>query len=373
MHYDISELLHRLANAGASAEANTNLRSDLMDLAKFCQIVPHNNYLLEAVACHLTREVQMIFGTASLIVALTETGRRQVFFAVIARLEAAGKLDGLKAHEEKRLQLVKSLLQSASADLITEHYGSCPAGFLRMLARLGDHARPLQVYLGLHQLADEVPGVAHEVLSETQKTGIPDQLVEVLMALPRKTVAVRLARQFNDASDYQRFMDLYCILTGEQELAGKHRTRLCSGRKPGDLLQDLYLALPFPQPAIAAPGLHHISNGAELVSVAKTFRNCLAGFTAEALRGEHQYYVWSKKDAPPLVIRIRNEAPFGWFLCEVKLARNERAPLALRQELQALLKHCGVRTQGAVRAMMDCYQEYDFTEITDELPDLEAA
>lgn len=373
MHDILSNRLARLATAASSPEAKKALKSELMELAKLCQIVPQNHYLLEAVAGPLTPAVQLVFGAASLIVALTETSRRQVYFAVIAQLQNSGDLNSLDASEEKRRRLVEQLILSSSADLIAAYYGSCPKGFLRILTRIGDRARPADLYVDLHKLVTDVPGMANELLSITHKKPLSNDIIEVLMNMSRSVAAVRLAQQFDDVFDYERFINLYQILTANEELSEEHRARMCNGEKPGHLLDAIYLDLPFPEPSIAVPGLRHVKNGAELVRVAKTFKNCLSGFVAEALKGEHQYYVWSKKDAPEVVVCIQNEAPFGWFLSETKLEGNQRVPSALKRELKNLLEHCGVRTVGSVEDMMRPHRHPVEIDDFEHLFDLDAA
>jgi hypothetical protein len=86
-----------------------------------------------------------------------------------------------------------------------------------------------------------------------------------------------------------------------------------------------------------------------------------------------QYYIWSKKDAPNVVICIQNEAPFGWFLSEMKLANNERVPGALKRELKSLLEHCGVRTIGSVEDMMRPHRHPMHVDDFEHLFDLDAA
>lgn len=373
MHDILSNRLVRLATAASSPEAKKSLKSELMELAKLCQIVPQNHYLLEAVAGPLTPAVQLVFGAASLVVSLTEMSRRQVYFAVIAQLQTSGELDALEASDEKRRRLIERLILSSSADLIAEHYGSCPKGFLRILTRIGDRARPAEFYINLHKLVADVPGVAQELLSITHKKPLSNEMVAVLMNMTPSVDAVRLAKQFDDVFEYERFINLYQILTKSEALSPEHRTRICIGEKPGHLLEAIYLDLPFPEAAIAAPGLRHVKNGNELVRVAKTFKNCLSGFVAEALKGEHQYYVWSKKDAPEVVVCIQNEAPFGWFLSETKLEDNQRVPSALKRELKNLLELCGVRTVGSVEDMMRPHRHPVEIDDFEHLFDLDAA
>lgn len=373
MHDILSARLARLSSAASSDDAKQSFKSDLMDLAKLCQIVPQNDYLLHTVAGPMADVVKLVFGAAALIVALTETSRRQVYFAVLAQLQVTGQLDRLEADEPKRRALLESLILSGSADLVAAHYGTCPKGYLRLLSRLGDRARLPDIYVALHELLCDVPALAQELLGVTNGTVLTDEMVDVMANLPRGSDAVRLAQHFNDLGEYERFIDLYYVLTGHDTLTDAHRLRLSSGEKPSHLLEALYLDLPFPLPAIAAPGLRHIGSGAELVGVAKKFKNCLAIFVTEALKGLHQYYVWSRKGAPAVVLCIQNEAPFGWYLSEMKLANNRSVRGDLKAEVLSLLEHCGVRTGASVENMMRRHRSTDEQIDFDDLFDLDAA
>lgn len=373
MHDILSARLARLANATTSTEARKSLKSELLDLAKLCQIVPTHDYLIDTVAGPLAPVVQLVFGSAALIVALTERSRRQVYFAIVAQLQTTGQLQDLEASEDKRRKLMERLILASSADLIAEHFGSCPHGFLRLLTRIGERARPAELYLDLHKLLTESPGLAKELLSVTQKAALTTNLLSVILHVPRGADVARLAQRFDDIAEYERFIDMYRILTGHAALDAKHRARLCAGERPSHLLDALYLAMPFPAPAIAAPGLRYVKNGVELVRVAKTYRNCLSGFVAEALKGEHQYYIWTKKGAPSVVLCLHNEAPFGWFLAEMREADNARVSGPLKHEVKALLAHCGVRTAGSIEDLMRPHRYLADLNDYEELFDLDAA
>jgi hypothetical protein len=106
------------------------LKSELFELAKLCQIVSINSYLLDAVAAPMTPAVHFVFGAASLFLTLTELSRSQGYFAVIAHLQSTGQIDPLKASTEKRRNLIERLILASSSDLIAEHFGSCPTGYL---------------------------------------------------------------------------------------------------------------------------------------------------------------------------------------------------------------------------------------------------
>jgi hypothetical protein len=373
MHDILSARLARLTNTAASPQAQKSLKSDLLDLAKLCQVVPQNDFLLDTVAGPLVSAVKSVFGAAALIVVLTETSRRQVYFAVLARLQAMGGLAALATDDAKRQALVERLLLARSEDLIASAYGACPRGFVRLLARLGDPARRAGLYADLFTLVSDAPDLARELLAAARGEGLSDNLVELMMVLPRAARSVRLARLFDDKHDLERFLQVYRFLTGEENLLAEHSQRLCRGERPDRLLDSLYLALPFPDPVICTPGLRHVRNGEDLVTIAKTFRNCLGNFVAEGLRGDHQYYIWSRASAPEVVVCIRHEAPFGWYLAECQLADNERVPPRLKKDLKALLAHCGIRTTGSVENLMRPYRNGPDEIDLDLVFDLDAA
>ena len=58
-----------------------------------------------------------------------------------------------------------------------------------------------------------------------------------------------------------------------------------------------------------------------------------------------------------MVFSISNEAPFGSYLSECRLAGNERVPLGRRKALHRLLEPLGVRTTGSVEKLMGPYRE----------------
>ena len=73
----LSARLINLAKVNSSAEVRKSLKSELFELAKLCQIVQINSYLLDAVAVPMTPAVHFVFGAASLFVTLTELSRSQ--------------------------------------------------------------------------------------------------------------------------------------------------------------------------------------------------------------------------------------------------------------------------------------------------------
>lgn len=351
MNHELNKLVSSLIEAASRPDARHTLKSRILELAKLAQVVPDQQFLLRTVAKSMTSTVDSVFGPVSMILVLTEPGRRQVYFAVLARLAEDGLPDDANAGDIWRRELLERLLLQSDESLIAHTYGHCPAGFVRILRRLGNMARAPRIYATLFKLMSEDPGLASGLLAGDHAP-LPDPLIDLLANLPRVPQALSLAKSFGHPVDYSRFMSAYRLLTGERELLADHVTRICAGEAPAALLQGLYHAAPFEAPAISSPGIRHIATGAELVQASLDFHNCLANFVAEAIRGERQYYVWEKQGEPAVVFCICADRPFGWYLNEYRLAHNRRVPEALATELENLLQDLGIRTTGSLESIM---------------------
>ena len=173
-----------------------------------------------------------------------------------------------------------------NADLIAQAYGSCPSGFLRLIGRFGDCARKPEIYTGLFELLEAHPDLAQPLLGACQTGPLTDDLIELAQALPPTPLGVRVAARFEAMGEYTRLMRPYQAITGNAQLTEAHLRRIAEGEAPGNLLEGIYLDLPFPAPVLTGPELTHIPDGNALVHTAREFSNCLAGYVPEALKGE---------------------------------------------------------------------------------------
>ena len=355
MHTDLSRRITQLICAADSISPKA-LKSELLDLARHCQVVPGNHFLVRAVCGSLEGAVSAVFGPLALLLVMTEPRRRQVYFAVLARLKADGAFEAPGLDEAARADLLSRLVLARNEELIAQSYGSCPGGFLRLIGRFGDCARKPEIYAGLFGLLDAHPDLAQPLLGACQTGPLTDDLIELAQVLPPHPLGIRAAARFEAMGEYHRLMGPYQAITGSAQLSDAHLRRIAEGEAPGNLLEGIYLDLAFPAPVLADAELTHIADGQMLVRTAREFSNCLAGYVAEALNNERQFYVWRRLDAPEVVFAIDSEVPFGWHLSEAKLANNERVPRLLREELKALLEAQGVRTEGSVEKMMGPYR-----------------
>lgn len=351
MQNELTRLVSGLIKAADKPQARGLIKAGVLELAKLAQVVPDQMFLLRSVANSMTDTVEEVFGPLSMILVLTEPGRRQVYFAVLARLPRILRLRVRDAGHDWRPQMIERLLLDSNEALIEYAFGSCPPGFVRLLTRLGETARVSQVYTKLFDLLTEVPSLGTALVA-LPKDALKDELFDLLAVLPRTPRAVSLAQSFEHAAAYHRFMSVYCLLTGKATLAAEHADRISAGETPAAVLQSLYHAQPFPPPALKIPGIRYIATGAELVEAAKALENCLGNFVPEAIRGERQYYIWENPSEPAVVFSITADAPFGWCFAECRLARNHRVPIRLKRELKGLIKAAGIRTDGILEDMM---------------------
>lgn len=372
MHTDLSRRITQLICA-ADSLSPAALKSELLDLACHCQVVSGNRFLVGAVCGALEGAATAVFGPLALLLVMTEPRRRQVYFAALARLEADGAFEAPGLDEAARADLLSRLVLARNEDLIAHAYGSCPSGFLRLIGRFGDCARKPEIYTGLFGLLEAHPDLAQPLLGACQTGPLTDDLIELAQALPPTTLGVRAAARFEAMGEYIRLMRPYKAITGKTQLTEAHLRRIAEGEAPGNLLEGIYLDLPFPPAVLTGPELVHVPDGQALVRTARQFSNCLAGYVAEALKGERQYYVWHAPEAPAVVFSISAEEPFGWYLSEAKLAENESLPLKLRRELHRMLNGYGIRTDGSVEKMMGPYRNDPNPFMMDDFLDLDEA
>lgn len=352
MHTALSARLAQLSTTPAVPASPKQLKADILDLAKECQVLPEQKFLLRITARSMAPLVRRVFGPLAMIFPLTETGRRHVYLAVLAKLDADNRLDAME--DTERFALLEKLLTRRNADLITFAYGSNPQGYLRLVTRLGDVARGKKFYLDLHSLLSEAPELAAPLLAEAGGEPLCDTMLEMMMvSLPREPAAVMLASQFPDRGRLETWLLAYQTLTGGEEIEGVHLTRIAAGESPDRIIEELYLSRAFPEARIPAhPQISHIKNGHELIATAKTFRNCLSSYVSEAVRGERQYYIWRKPGAAEVVFAIYNDTPYGWFLLEAKHEQNAELSSEMDEELRLMLSELGITRLHSMEQMM---------------------
>lgn len=344
---------------GADDLGPVELKTEVLDLAKLCQVVPESAYLLGTLCGQMEKAMTAVFGVLGLVLVMTEPGRRQVYFAVLARLETDGAFAEPGLTEAGRAELLMQMFTAGNEDLIRYVYKDCPPGFVQLAARFGQCARKPEMYVTLFEILTANPELATLMLAACQNRDLSDDLILLMRELPATPLGVRVAARIGAVEEYRKLMRPYRVVAGAEQLTEEHMKRIANGEAPGTLLKRLYLTRAFPAPVLDIPGVTHIPDGQTLVRTAHEFGNCLRNYVAEALNNEHQFYIWRKPGAPEVVFSINSEAPFGWYLSECRLAKNERVPSGLAKELKALLGEHGVRTERSLERMIGPYLSDD--------------
>jgi len=348
--HELSTRIHELvATIHANPAHGRTAAVALFELAQFSQTVPGNEYLMDAVCGDLKAVVDAALGPLALLVALTEPRRRQVYFAVIARLADERRVNGHDFDTSERAALLEHLMLSKNKDLIEQAYGHCPDKFLPLITSLGERARSAQFYNNLFTLLTAKPQLGTHILMRCRNDELTDDLIDLLVWLPDTPLAVTVAMRFELVTNYEGFMIAYRAITRLQDLSLQHMERIADGTAPEALLKELYYSLPFADPIITADEVSHIKDGNEMVRIAKEFENCLERHISRALENRQQFYVWRRHNAPSIVFAITREEPFGWYLGEASLAENDDLSLELWMELDALVQAYGIRTTGSIK------------------------
>lgn len=366
-----ADLSRRIIQLVSNAEDLTpaDLKAEILDLAKRCQVVPKNRFLLEMVCEEMLRPVLAAFGPLAMLLVMTERKRRQVYFAVLARLETDGKFANGRITHAQRAELLTLLVTANDRTLINYAYGCCPSGFVRLIGRLGECGRKPEIYVQLFEILNDNPELDRELMAACQRKNLSDDLITLMRELPRTSLGVRAAAKLGTVSEYEHFIKAYEALTGSRHLADEHIKRMADGEQPSNILTKCYLEHDFPQRVLDHPDFVHIPDGNALLHAARKFSNCLDQYIAEALNNERQFYIWRKPEAPEVVFAIDSEMPFGWRLSESRLIENIRLPRELKLELEALLEAQGIRTGRSVEGIMHGYlanvRQPDFDDLFD--------
>ena len=364
-------LTTRLARLNTKPATPKQLKAGILDLAKDCQVLPEQGYLLRETADSMALLVRRVFGPLAMIFPLTEAGRRHVFLAVLAKLEADNRLEVME--DAPRIALLEKLLTLRNEDLIADAFGSTPQGYTRLLTRLGDVARSRQFYLDLHALLSEAPELAKPLLAEAGGDPLSDVLLEMMITLPRVPAAVALARHFQDVERLKTFLLTYQTLTGSEDFDAEHLSRITAGETPERIIEELYLSYRFPEAFIPAhPQITHIKDGFELIAVAEHYGISLDGGVPSAVRGEKQYYVWRRSGAAELVFALQNDNPFGWYLIDAKHEGDEEPSAQTVEELRLFLRAFGITRPKAMERMARTFSKkiggvFSLNEIFEDL------
>lgn len=301
-----------------------------LELAKTAQIAGNYSRQVTDLAGSVGAKVSILFpGPYAAVYLLTQPARRHVWNAYLATIH----MKRLLSDDGETIR--QNLLHASSHALVAEAFGACPAGYLALLKRLPDRAASPQFYRDLHQLLADRPDLAMPLCNVKR---INNDLVRLLLDLPPDLRCVKVAQAFGSPSGYDNFMVAYTRLTGCTSLSTHVVKQLKGGAKPGRLIVDLYQSAPLPAPFLQNNDrIRHLGTARELLSTARDFQNCLSNWITEAHHNHSQYYKVRLADGTFAVLEIKNDAPAGWRLSDLKGRDNQDILPELAMEMRAYL------------------------------------
>lgn len=347
------ELLSAAEHGNTLEMKSHEMKAQLFDLAKYCQINLDQTRLISETCGAFQQPICSLFGDLGLLCLLTEPKRRQVYFAVMAAIETDQGFDDIAHNTTARAELLAKFFTASNEALIASAYKSCPNGFIALLGRLGEQARAPATYRRLFDLLNTHDTLAEALIQACQNCVLDDDLIELVSVLPPTWIGVKAGLQFGSLCQYHRFMRPYSVITQSSEISDAHLHQLAGGASPSKLINTLFMNQSFQAPALEAPGLTYIANGRMLKRTAKRFSNCLANYLALALTNRRQFYIWRHDPSnADIVFAISNDQPFGWYLSEAKLPQNASLSVQQRDALKTLLLKHNVRVGGSLRSLM---------------------
>jgi hypothetical protein len=326
--------------------------SDALELAKSAQITGSGfREVAREIAGPFYKQISAIFrGHYLLIYILTDHPRRAAWHAFLAELND-DPID-LRSDVVRQDELIHRFLHDRSEELITAAFGSCPNGYLAVLQRFSTHAeRDVTVFRQLHSLLSDQPHLGPQLCNHGR---VSSRLVQLLTSLPAPLKHVRVAELFDgDPQAYRRWMEVYRVLSGEDDLSPAHTANLLGGERPGTLIQRIYHAILLAAPVLPnTDRIKHVHNGEAMVAAAARYQNCLKNWIGEAHRGEQQFYEAVLADGEKAILCLKNDAPSGWLLDDLKLAGNLEPADVLQEELREYLAKFGVRFGPSLESML---------------------
>lgn len=229
-----------------------------------------------------------------------------------------------------------------SRQILTDAFGSCPAGMVSALGKFGPFARPRYAYIALHEVLSAGGPLANHIYQSSKV--LDDDLVSLATAvtMPASDRAIRALLKCKMPT--QVMVELLWVISrlapsyGERELV----RCIAQDRQPAAILANLFSLTPFPDPPLdQIDALIPITTAQQLRKTGEEFANCLKGgeelayALASIQSGQRYFYRWNG-DNPTLLTFCRC-GPTAWILAERSGPKNSRVSQATIDQIGDVL------------------------------------
>ncbi|AZO35478.1 MAG: hypothetical protein EOS76_11745 [Mesorhizobium sp.] len=293
------------------------------------------NSIIALLARQDSAEVQSIWQNESILeYLLPSDSRRHTWHAWLA-------VHGAAIHDVA--EAYQFLTFAKSRQILTDAFGSCPAGMVSALGNFGPFARPKHAYIALHQVLSADGPLAHYV---HQSAKMDDDDLASLATAVTMTGSNRVVRALLKCkTSAQAMVDLLWVIS---RMASRYEERhlvrcISEGRQPANILANLYGLVPFPAPPFEQVGaLIPITTADQLRKAGQLLRNCLskrgeelAAAVASVLSGQRYFYRWDGEN--PALLAFARCGSAGWILAEHSGPANSRVPAAVIEQVEDVL------------------------------------
>jgi hypothetical protein len=249
--------------------------------------------------------------------------------------------------------LLRLLFEAPPGEVLDAILQRRPVGLLGALNRLPPRVLLSESYRRLVDLLDDRSGAKLICHAET----INDATIDLLYGVPgplRRAVAMASLEFFTKLegiSDGLQFL----VSRGAAPSFDALVSDLASVRHPRHLLRRIQnlvetLALPEFIPPAMLPGAYRIDSVAEILRLAKFWKNCLALHVDAVNDGGAAIYYWPDASTPAVCMVLRY-GRLGWFLKEAKGQGNAELPSRQLTEIHQAFATAGMRPSFVIRAL----------------------
>lgn len=340
------------SNVTSIIPKSDNLR-EAIDMLHTSQITPDYRYSALALAGALMSEVGRAFPQDMILIYLTTSYKRRQIWNCYIAVKFANCENPQPITDPDAVRA--KLMNTSSKELLTEVFGSVPSGFLSALNRLGSEGQQPHIYQLLHKFMSE--SEEHRK-SFSHASKIKAKTIEHL-AMLADMPSVKLAERLRNKNDVEKLVFAVSMLSGGNP---EYRRVICKkvcdaaerGGSVSDVLAGEHYKAKFPEQAVPnSVNCRFICSSDKLKNVALSMKNCLREYLSEALRDEHQYYVWSNGEEEVAVIGIKQDRPYGWRVFEIQGPENMMVEDNVRNEVIQYFEKHGVYEMPSMEGLLN--------------------
>lgn len=262
--------------------------------------------------------------------------------------------------------LAPILFRASIREVLYRVVGRAPAGIKRVLLRLPFAVLSRQGYKRLIELLDEPQSA--KLLHHLKDAEITDSTVRVLYEVPAvlRPVLAEVVRFIERIDRLDHFPDglRWLVWRGAAASFDALIADLAAQAQPGQLvarLKKLVSELPLPPtlPPAQIGMAQRVDATADICSLGKHFRNCLANYAQQVDAGACAIYLWSDSTAPAVCLVTRH-GRLGWSLSEALGPSNAQLDGNQLQEITIAFAKAAVPQYSAFRSL-ECILQADCT------------